>query len=143
MAFYADWEIADFCYISGNPPLYYSSPIFRRNIFVIKIINPLAKPTWKFAGWVELITIGHNLSSVQEIIVKQDKLLLGKSLFLEGNLGAEHHKIDISFPRWFTCAEITIWQSEEEAAKIDFKLNQIDFQKIIDKLDNLPDIALP
>lgn len=139
---YKNWEIADFKYLSDTVPLKYLSPTFYKGIFAIKVTCPVARSTWRFAGWVNILALGSNFPGNEGLVIQQEKLNLNSPLLIQPP-NSDYYRIEIDFPRWFSSAEVIIWQAEKDGIselEIDLKLNQINFQLIMDKLNNLPDI---
>ena len=81
------------------------------------------------------------------------RLWLSKVQVIEFDPIIENYQVSINFPHWLSTVEVAIWQTERVTSRgvsqrmimegIDLKLSEIDFQKIIAKLDNLPSISLP
>lgn len=123
--FYRNWEIADFRYLSGAPPLKYLSPTLYKNIFAIKITCPNARATWKFGGWVNIFGLGSNFPGAEGLVVQQIKLNLNSPLLVQPPTDFDYYRIEIDFPRWFFAAEVIVWQTNYESSIEKESANQL------------------
>ena len=118
------------------------------------MVSPTAKSTWKFAGWLNqqistTLPVKNGVADVE----RGKRLWLSKVQVIEFDPIIEDYQVSINFPHWLSTVEVAIWQTERVTSRgvsqrmimegIDLKLSEIDFQKIIAKLDNLPSISLP
>lgn len=110
---YKDWAVADFRSLSGSPPLKYESPTLNGRGFAIKITNSQARNTWRFAGWLNLLSLENFFES--GLVIRQQKLTLNSIYLIHGS-DNDYHKLNIDFPRWFNVAEVVVWQANTSDA---------------------------
>lgn len=142
---YTNWRIADFKYLvkADNLPLKYLSPILYAGVFATKVTSALARPTWKFGGSINVLGLGSNFPGEGGLLIDRLSLPINKPLLVNPSEKFEYYQVEIDLPRWFPNAEIIIWQADSDeisSSEIDLKLSQNDFQSIMDKLNNLPNI---
>lgn len=153
----ANWIVRDSQFLQVAPenpiPNYLSIEIFNSNVIGVLVNNTEARDTWNFAGWLERqinLPFGPDLvtssADYRKLWLRQKQLIIFPTT-------VSNYRITVRFPKWFTQANITIWEyqgagandtgkyssipTEQAIDSIDLRLNNINFQPILDKLNDL------